>query len=149
MAHRHETAHFAPLIWDIVPDLQLSEIIEAHIGSKIPMAEIKNFCHLLHHLQHRMNTSVPAKSGYIYIFLLLCIYIEVFSRGCVYFSERANFNNLTSFRFFWLALPFWKIHRYPATFCCTLAFMRSSAWRTTSQNYLGSPFLTFHTFEVQ
>jgi hypothetical protein len=55
------------------------------------MAEIKELCHLLHHLQHRMNTGVPAKSGYIYIFLLLCIYMGVFSRGCVYFQKQAIF----------------------------------------------------------
>ena len=99
MAHRHEAASLEPLIWDNVPDLQLSEIIEGHHAPKIPMAEIKKFCHLFHHLRHRVNIGVPAKSGNIYIFLLLCIYIEVFSRGCVYFPERASFNNLISFCF--------------------------------------------------
>jgi hypothetical protein len=58
------------------------------------MAEIKELCHLLHHLQHRMNTSVPAKSGYIYIFLLLRIYMGVFSRGCVHFQKQAIFLSL-------------------------------------------------------
>lgn len=55
------------------------------------MAEIKDSCHLFHHLQHRMDTGVPAKSGYIYIFLLLCIYIEEYLGGCVYFPEQATF----------------------------------------------------------
>jgi hypothetical protein len=89
------TTSFVPLIGDSVPDLQLSEIIEGHYSCKIPMAEIKELCHLLHHLQHRMNTGVPAKSGYIYIFLLLCIYMGVFSRGCVYFQKQATFLSLT------------------------------------------------------
>ena len=58
------------------------------------MAETKELCHLLRHLQHRMNTGVPAKSGYIYIFLLLCIYIEEYLGGCVYFPEQATFLSL-------------------------------------------------------
>jgi len=88
------TTPFVPLIGDSVPDLQLSEIIEGHYSCKIPMAEIKELCHLLHHLQHRMNTGVPAKSGYLSIFLYICIYMGVFSRGCVYFPEQATFLSL-------------------------------------------------------
>jgi hypothetical protein len=95
MESRHEAAYFEPLNRDNVPDLQLSEIIEGHYSCKIPMAEIKELCHLFRHLQHRMNTGVPAKSGYIYIFLLLCIYMGVFSRGCVHFQKQATFLSLT------------------------------------------------------
>lgn len=83
---------------------------------KIPMAEIKKFCHLSRHPTARMNTSVARKSGYISIYLNICIYIEVFSRGCMYFSERATFNNLAHFLFCPLALVIWKIDRYAATF---------------------------------
>ena len=75
MEERHASTRFVHLNGENFPHLQLSEIIEAQVSSKIPMAEIKKLCHLLHHLQHRINTGVPAKSGYIYIFLLLCIYI--------------------------------------------------------------------------
>lgn len=96
---------------------------------KIPMAETKKFCHFSNHLQHRINTGVPAKSGYIYIFLIICIYIEVFSRGCMYFSERATFNNLANFLSCPLALVIWKIHRYPATFAWMLVSTGLPKWR--------------------
>lgn len=83
---------------------------------KIQMAEIKKFCHLSRHPTARMNTSVARKSGYLSIYLNICIYIEGFSRGCMYFSERAIFNNLVNFLSCPLALVIWKKDRYPATF---------------------------------
>ena len=103
---------------------------------KIQMAEIKKFCHLSRHPTARMNTSVARKSGYLSIYLNICIYIEGFSRGCVYFSERATFNNLASLFFFTLALVVWKKDRYPATFCYKLALMRSPAWLDKWQIFL-------------
>lgn len=83
---------------------------------KIQMAEIKKFCHLSRHPTARMNTSVARKSGYLSIYLNICIYIEGFSRGCMYFSERATFNNLVNFLSCPLALVIWKKDRYLATF---------------------------------
>lgn len=80
------------------------------------MAETKKFCHLSRHPTARMNTSVAGKSGYLSIFLYICIYIEVFLGGCVYFPERATFNNLASLFFFTLALVVRKKDRYLATF---------------------------------
>jgi hypothetical protein len=118
------------------PVHQLSEIIEGHTPTKIPMAETKKFCHFSNHPTARMNTSVAGKSGYLSIFLYICIYIEVFLGGCVYFSERATFNNLASLFFFTLALVVWEKDRYPATFCYKLAFMRSPAWLDKWQIFL-------------
>ena len=79
----------------------------------------------------------------IYISFYYYVYIwESFLGGVYIFRSKPLF-------FLCLALPFWKLQRYPATFCCTLAFMRCPAWRITWQNYLITPFLTFHTYEVQ
>jgi hypothetical protein len=118
------------------PVHQLSEIIEGHTPTKIQMAETKKFCHFSNHPKRPVNMGVPEISGYLSIFLYICIYIEVFLGGCVYFSERATFNNLARFLFFSLALVVWKKDRYPATFCYTLAFMRSPAWLDKWQIFL-------------
>jgi hypothetical protein len=83
---------------------------------KIQMAETKKFCHFSNHPKRPVNMGVPEISGYLSIFLYICIYIEVFLGGCVYFSERATFNNLASLFFFTLALVVWKKDRYLATF---------------------------------
>ena len=100
----------------LFPFVQLSEIIEGHTMAKIQMAEIKKFCHLSRHPTARMNTSVARKSGYISIYLNICIYIEAFSRGCIYFFLSQPFNNLANFLFYPLALVIWKKDRYAATF---------------------------------
>jgi hypothetical protein len=118
------------------PVHQLSEIIEGHTPTKIPMAETKKLCHFSNHPTTRMNTSVAGKSGYLSIYLNICIYIEGFSRGCVYFFLSQPFNNLARFLFFSLALVVWKKDRYPATFCYKLAFMRSPAWLDKWQIFL-------------
>ena len=97
---------------------------------KIQMAEIKKFCHLSRHPTARMNTSVAGKSGYISIYLNICIYIEAFSRGCMYFFLSQSFNNLVNFLSCPLALVIWKIDRYAATFAWMLVFMRCTAWRS-------------------
>ena len=141
---RMTTGKSFPIRGVLRPILQLSEIIEAHYPCKIQVAEIKNFCHLSRHPTARVNTSVAGKSGYLSIFLYIHIYIGVFSRGCVYFSERATFNNLASLVFCPLALVIWKKDRYPATFCCKLAFMRSPAWHNKWQNFLISAICTSH-----
>ena len=126
----------------VFPVVQLSEIIEGHTMSKVPMAEIKKLCHFSSHPTALVNTGVPENSGNLSIYLNICIYIEVFLGGCVYFSERATFNNLASFFFFTLALVIWKKDRYPATFRYTLAFMRLTAWRDKWQNFLISAICT-------
>lgn len=113
------------------------------------MAEIKNFCHLSRHPTARINISVARKSGYISIFLNICIYIEAFSRGCVYFPERATFNNLVPFIFCPLALVVGKKDRYPATFWRILVFMRSPKWHSKWQNFLISPFVKFFKPHLQ
>jgi len=99
MESRHEAAYSQPLNRDTVPDLQLSEIIEGHPMPKIPMAEIKKFCHFLHHPARPVNTGVPEISGYLSIYLNIHIYIEEYLGGCVYFPESATFNNLALFLF--------------------------------------------------
>ncbi len=83
---------------------------------KIQMAKTKNFCHFSHHPKRPVNMGVPEISGYLSIFLYICIYIGVFSRGCVYFLASHPLNNLVSRFFLCLPLAIWKIHRYLATF---------------------------------
>jgi hypothetical protein len=125
-----------PRTGKLFPVHQLSEIIEGHTPTKIPMAETKKLCHFSHHPKRPVNTGVPEISGYLSIYLNICIYIGVFSRGCVYFFLSQPFNNLASFFFFSLALVIREKDRYPATFCYTLAFMRSPAWLDKWQIFL-------------
>lgn len=122
----HSTAHHA----------LYCEIIEWLPMTKVQVAEIKKVCHFSSHPTARINTGVPAKSGYIYIFLLLCIYIEVLFRGCIYFSVSQPSIISSVFLFFKLALATWKKDIYPATFRCTLASMRSPAWLHKWQTFL-------------
>lgn len=98
--------------------------------AKIQVAEIKKFCHLSRHPTARMNTSVAGKSGYISIYLNICIYIEAFSRGCMYFFLSQPFNNLANFLSCPLALVIWKIDRYAATFAWMLVSTGLPEWRS-------------------
>jgi hypothetical protein len=136
------TASFILLIGDLSPIFFNLRLLKGIGAVKYRWRRLKNFatccttCNTACTLAFQQNLAIYI-SFYYYVYIW-----ESFLGGVYIFLSKPLF-------FFRLTQAFWKIHRYPATFRCILAFMRCPAWRITWQNYVGSPFLTFHTYEVQ